>query len=88
LVTEAGELADVIKKHLYYGADLDYTNLIEEAGDLMWYLSILLDELNVSFSEVMEKNIAKLKKRYPDKFSKEHALNRDLEGEREILEKK
>jgi len=86
LGTEAGEIQDTVKKSLFYGADLDQTNLMEEAGDLMWYLAILLNKLGLSFEEVMEKNIEKLKFRYPEKFTHENALNRDLRGERERLD--
>jgi NTP pyrophosphatase (non-canonical NTP hydrolase) len=88
LVTEAGEMMDALKKSKIYGKDLDTTNLIEEAGDLMWYLSVLSDDLDVSFEDIWEINIKKLTARYPDKYSHERALNRDLDIERKILEKK
>lgn len=39
-----------------------------------------------SVSIALEKNIDKLKKRYPEKFSTENALNRDLDAERKVLE--
>ena len=45
IVTEAGELQDALKKHLFYGRPLDRTNLIEELGDLMWYVALLCDEI-------------------------------------------
>jgi len=85
-VTEAGELADTLKKHLFYNKKLDLVNLEEEAGDLCWYIAILADELGVSFEYLWERNIAKLKARYPDKFTEERAVNRNLEVERKILE--
>jgi len=85
-ITEAGELADNIKKHLFYGKAFDDVNAVEEAGDLLWYLAILFDTLDLTFEEVMEKNIAKLKARYPNKFTEEKAVNRNLEVERKILE--
>ena len=88
LCTEAGELMDQLKKHLFYGKELDDVNLIEEAGDLLWYLAVLFDELGTSFEEVMQINHDKLAKRYGEKFSSEAALHRDLEGERDILEGK
>jgi len=84
--TEVGELLDNLKKVIFYGKSIDYINLKEEIGDLLYYIAISLDELGVTFEEVMDKNIAKLKARYPDKFTKEKALNRDLEKEREVLE--
>ncbi len=86
IVTEAGELMDAIKKSKIYGKPLDRVNLVEEAGDVMWYLAILADELGVSFEEIWEKNIQKLQKRYPEKYTHDHALNRDLATERKTLE--
>lgn len=84
--TEAGEFLDALKKHIFYGKELDKVNLAEEMGDLFWYMAIVADELGFEFEEVMEKNITKLKARYGDKFSEEKAENRDLDKEREILE--
>lgn len=86
LETEVGELTDQLKKHIFYGRELDLTNLVEEAGDLFWYLGVLCSALDVSFEYVQQLNIAKLKKRYPQKFTHDAANNRDLEGERKILE--
>lgn len=84
--TEAGEINDALKKHLLYGKVFDRANAIEELGDLGWYIALACDALNVPLEEVMEKNIAKLKARYGDKFSSDAALNRDLDTERKILE--
>lgn len=85
--TENGELQDQFKKYVFYGKELDKVNLIEEIGDLMWYVALACDELNVSLEEVMTKNLAKLELRYKDKkFSETQALNRDLVGERQALE--
>ena len=84
--TESGEFMDMIKKHILYGKDIDITNLVEEAGDLLWYIALALDELGVSFDYVMDRNIAKLRARYPKKFTEHDALNRDLDNERRVLE--
>ena len=84
--SEAGELQDQLKKHFIYGKDLDRANLIEESGDVLWYLSRMLVLLDSSLEEAMEKNNAKLKARYGDKFTEHAALNRDLEKERAVLE--
>lgn len=83
--TEAGEFLDAIKKSAFYGKEIDKTNLIEEAGDILWYMAIFCAACEVSFEDLMYVNIQKLKKRYPGKWSKEKALKRDLEGERKIL---
>ena len=87
IVTEAGELLDVMKKHIFYGKEIDTVNIVEEIGDLMWYSAIILDELGVEFEDVMDKNINKLRARYGDKFSEKAATVRNLDKEREILEK-
>lgn len=86
MCTETGELQDQLKKHIFYGKPLDTTNLVEEMGDLMWYVGIMCDTLKVSLEDVMIKNIAKLKARYPEKFTEDKALNRNLFDEREVLE--
>lgn len=86
LSTEAGELLDALKKHIFYGKALDQTNLFEEVGDLLWYMAIMADELGFSFEKAMEKNIEKLKARYGDKFSESAALHRNLAKETQILE--
>jgi len=86
LVTEAGEFQDMLKKHLYYGKELDTVNLKEEIGDLLWYCAIALEALNTDFQAVMQTNIDKLKARYPEKFTEDSANNRDLKVERQILE--
>ena len=85
LSTEAGEFLDALKKHIFYGKELDKVNLAEEMGDLFWYMAIVADELGFEFEEVMQNNIAKLKARYGDKFTEEKADKRDLNTERDIL---
>jgi NTP pyrophosphatase (non-canonical NTP hydrolase) len=86
LATEAGEFLDNIKKHVFYGAELDEVNLKEELGDLFWYAALACKSLNVTFEEIMKKNIEKLQTRYPEKFSEINAIVRDLNKERETLE--
>ena len=86
LCTESGELLDQLKKHIFYGEELDLTNIEEEGGDFAWYLAEIINALDVKFIDMLQKNIDKLRVRYPEKFTEEKALNRDLEKEREILE--
>lgn len=86
MCTESGEFIDMLKKHIYYGKKFDSVNAIEEIGDLLWYIAIACDELDVSIQQIMQINIDKLLARYPDKFSKEDAINRDLRKERALLE--
>ena len=86
LSTESGEILDALKKHLYYGAELDIVNLKEELGDICWYMALMFRELDSSFEEVMAININKLKQRFPERFDEAQALNRDLAKERKVLE--
>ncbi len=86
--TEGGEMLDNLKRATFYkDGKLDEANLKEEAGDLMWYLAILCNELALSFEQIWELNIKKLKLRYPNaKFQTGSALNRDLEAEKKVFE--
>lgn len=86
IVTEAGELMDALKKHFIYGKALDRVNVLEEGGDLEWYIALLLTVLNSRHGEIFTVNVAKLRARYPNKFTEFDALNRNLGGERKILE--
>ncbi len=84
--TEANELLDVYKKNLAYKKPIDEVNIKEEIGDLLWYLGNYCNIKGYDLEEIMETNINKLKKRYPEKFTEENAINRNLKEERLILE--
>lgn len=146
MMTEAGELLDQMKKHWFYGRELDVVNIKEELGDILWYAAIWYHEskldfpfkresaltaenpddyyglckltsdlwyssyiddsikcrdafygivctvmliakrYELSFVGILETNIRKLRKRFPDSFDLDKAINRDLDAEREILE--
>ena len=65
---EGGEFLEIIKKMVFQGKPWNKDNrdhLIIELGDLLWYVAQATMALNVSFDEVIEKNISKLEKRYP-----------------------
>jgi len=84
--TEANELLDAVKRCLFYGKEIDRVNVIEEVGDLLWYTSIILEAIDASFDEAMQRNIDKLRTRYPDGFNADQAINRNIEAERKALE--
>ncbi len=73
---EAGELLDAVKKTWVYGKPLDSANLIEELGDIEWYMEALRSLLGVTREEVIASNVAKLEVRYPISYSDELALAR------------
>lgn len=84
---EAGELIDAMKTAKIYRKGFDRINIIEEMGDMMWYLALMADALDVTFEEIWDKNIRKLKARYPEKFTKDKAINRNIKKERKEMEK-
>lgn len=73
---EAGETIDIVKKHLFQGHELDREHLIEELGDVAWYLAVSADAIGVTLEEVFERNIEKLRKRYPNGFDSIRSVNR------------
>lgn len=83
--TESGEILEPLIESLE-GADFDNVNFMEEIGDLNWYQAIALDETGLKLEDICDRNIAKLKARFPEKFTEQHAIERDLDQEREILE--
>jgi hypothetical protein len=85
LATESGEMFEAMLKFMN-GETLDAVNVMEENGDFEWYQHLLFKFFKTSMESVWEKNIAKLKARYPQKFTEECAINRNLNVERKILE--
>lgn len=73
---EAGEVADIIKKHVGHGHELDRAKLTRELGDVLWYVAALAHDIGVDLSTVARENVEKLKTRYPDGFSQERSINR------------
>ena len=73
---ESGELIDLFKKNLYQGHDLDYNKVHEELGDIMFYITNLATALEMDMEMILENNISKLAKRYPNGFSSEDSIAR------------
>lgn len=78
---EAGECADMIKKMRYQGHVLEVRELILELGDVMWYVAAAATALGFKLGDIGERNIEKLKKRYPNGFDPERSRNRDKDLE-------
>lgn len=87
IVTEAGELCEALATAHDETNPVDLVNIKEELGDIMWYMAIMMQVLQTTFTEVQTRNIEKLRARYGEKFSEYDANNRDLTTERQVLEK-
>lgn len=74
---EAGEVIDLIKKHHYQGHPFDSDKLIDELGDCLWYIAECAAALGTTVDAIMEENIRKLTRRYPQGFSAERSVNRE-----------
>jgi len=61
---ESGELLDAIKKHVVYGKPLDRINVIEELGDLAFYMHAMMNLLDISEQQVLQHNACKLQAWY------------------------
>ena len=79
LCGESGEAIDIVKKHLAQGHELDRDKLIKELGDIAWYLAETAFALDVPLEEVLQRNINKLRERYPEGFSTEKSIHRNEE---------
>ena len=75
LCGESGEAIDIVKKWMAQGHELD-----KELGDIAWYLAEAATALEIPLEDIMQANIDKLKKRYPEGFETKRSLVR-LQGE-------
>lgn len=69
LAGEAGETAELIKKHLYHRAPLDKEKVRKELGDVLWYVATLAHAAGLTLSDVALGNVDKLRTRYPEGFT-------------------
>jgi NTP pyrophosphatase (non-canonical NTP hydrolase) len=74
---EAGELLDAIKKAVIYRKPLDVQNVKEECGDLLFYITGMLDSIGSNLDQVISENMEKLSKRYSSlSYSNNQAIQR------------
>lgn len=76
LAGEAGEVADTIKKAVFHRHGVDRDKLVKELGDVLWYVAALCTKLDVPMADVMVRNIAKLRQRYPEGYSSAASIAR------------
>lgn len=74
---EAGELLDAVKKTWVYGKPLDLANVKEEIGDILFYVTAMMNLLGLDENEIVYENVQKLEARYPGlTYSNEAAIAR------------
>ena len=76
LCGESGEVADLVKKHLFQGHDLDLDHVAKELGDISWYLAVGAYAIGYDLETILQMNMDKLEARYPDGFSADRSLHR------------
>jgi NTP pyrophosphatase (non-canonical NTP hydrolase) len=85
--TESVELLEALE---FDGKEMDLVNIGEEYGDANWYQAIFCDAAGIKWEDILDTNAEKLFKakeaRYKDGFKDKDANERNLDGEREILD--
>lgn len=76
LCGESGEAIDIVKKHLAQGHELDTEHLAKELGDIAWYLAETATAIGYDLEDILQMNIDKLKKRYPQGFAADRSIDR------------
>lgn len=76
LAGESGEVADMIKKHLFQGHILDREHMARELGDIAWYIALGAELIGYDLESILQINIEKLWGRYPDGFDPEKSIHR------------
>ena len=75
---EAGECADLLKKHYYQDGRLFVDDLKDELGDVLWYVVEAVTAMGWTLEEVAQHNVEKLKRRYPEGFDADRSLHREV----------
>lgn len=76
LAGEAGEVANLVGKGVFHRHGVDTAKLLEELGDVLWYVAAICTKLDVPMEDVMSLNIVKLRRRYPEGYNSEASQNR------------
>lgn len=77
LCGEAGECLELLKKSIFQGHPLYRKDMVEELGDVAWYLAVSAWAIGYDLEDIFKSNLKKLEKRYPNGFEKERSVNRD-----------
>jgi NTP pyrophosphatase (non-canonical NTP hydrolase) len=87
LVIESSNLLDLFKKSIFYRKEFNLTIACKTILTIIDLVVSIADENDLNISNILERNIAKLSARYPDRFTEYYAINRDLDAEDHELRK-
>lgn len=76
LCGESGECMDLMKKVMFQGHSIEEEQMAEELGDVAFYLALAVHAIGYDLETVLQMNVDKLKKRYPNGFEAERSINR------------
>ena len=76
---------DIIKKNIAYNKDIDEKEEMQFLEFMKYFVMNMCVYYDLSYKEILDKNIQKLTVRYPDEYSDYHALNRNLDNEIKVL---
>lgn len=85
IMNETGEICTAFLRALGEGKQVDEANLDEEFGDLIWFWALYCRSRNIDPQTILDKNIAKLLARFPEKFTGELNETRDLAAETKAM---
>lgn len=71
-----GELHEVME-----AMSISPEKLADELGDLLWYMAVMCDAADLKLEDVMIRNNAKLRARFPEKFEARLEIAKNLEAE-------
>lgn len=77
LAGESGEVADIVKKAMFQGHTINREHIAKELGDVLWYVAETATAIGYDLETIMQMNVDKLMKRYPEGFSAERSQNRE-----------
>ena len=70
-------MADIVKKATFQGHTINREHIAKELGDVCWYIAETATAIGYDLETIMQMNIDKLMKRYPDGFSADRSQNRE-----------
>jgi NTP pyrophosphatase (non-canonical NTP hydrolase) len=74
---ESGEVADLVKKCWMQGHNMDRGHIAKELGDICWYVAETATAIGYDLETILQMNIDKLMKRYPEGFDSERSQHRE-----------